>query len=136
MSFYQIILTSDKYDEKTENMVFDFIINNTSGIYYIYDRQIAFLPNSFASKQASQYIGAIEILSLYKRNTSKLDFVIEWLNSNRNENGNWDMGTTVNDKVYFPLPDSWRKKTYREKDCTFRIQNLVRSLSEAKEDRM
>lgn len=96
MSFYQIILTSDKYDEKTENMVFDFIINNTS----------------------------------------KLDFVIEWLNSNRNENGNWDMGSTVNDKVYFPLPDSWRKKTYREKDCTFRIQNLVRSLSEAKEDRM
>ena len=68
---------------------------------------------------------AVELLSKYVHARHKLNFVIDWLNDNRNEKGKWDMGKMVNDKVYFPLSDDWRKKETREADCTERITNLM-----------
>ena len=46
----------------------------------------------------------------------------------KNESGHWDMGTAVNDKVYFPLSNDWRKKENRIKDCTLRIEHLLNKL--------
>ena len=129
LSFYQVSLTADKYDEKTENMVFDYILNKENGIYYIYgDAPLSILPEAFASKQASRYLGAVEILTSYKRNIGKLKFVYDWIISQQNENGKWDMGGSVIDKVYFPLSDSWRRKELRELDCTYRMQKLLNLL--------
>jgi hypothetical protein len=54
--------------------------------------------------------------------------VADWLLANRNENGKWDMGKTVNDKVYFPLSDDWRRVAVREADCTERIEKLLNKL--------
>ena len=59
---------------------------------------------------------------------SKLNFVSDWLNANRNENGRWDMGKSVNDKLYFPLSDDWRKSETREADCTERIEKILNNL--------
>ena len=36
------------------------------------------------------------------------------------------MGKTVNDKLYFPLSDDWRKSTAREEDCTERIEKILK----------
>ena len=58
----------------------------------------------------------------------KLWFVVDWLNDKMNINGKWDMGKIVNDKVYFPLSNDWRKKEVREADCTERIDNLLKDL--------
>lgn len=44
--------------------------------------------------------------------------------------GKWDMGKTVSDKLYFPLSDDWRKKETREADCTERIGKLMTELLE------
>lgn len=129
VSFYQVSLVADKFTEKEESMVFDYILNHKNGIYYIYDRSVGnTLPEYFASKKASRYLAAIEILSAYRSNINKLNFVIDWIESNRNENGKWDMGSQVNDKVYFPLSDNWKNKSLREADCTYRIENLLRTL--------
>ena len=38
------------------------------------------------------------------------------------------MSKIVNDKVYFPLSDDWRKKETREADCTQRVENLLKEL--------
>lgn len=44
----------------------------------------------------------------------------------QDDEGKWDMGKSVNDKMYFPLSDDWRKKrdtrsglygTYRKFNC-------------------
>jgi len=129
VSFYQISLISDCLDERIEPAVFDYILNHNSGIYYIYDSRLSVLPEAFQSKKASRYLGAIELLANYKKSKGKLSFVIEWLNANKNENGKWDMGSTVNDKVYFPLSDNWRQKSTREADCTYRIEKLIREIS-------
>ncbi len=124
-SFYLVSLLSDQLDESTERKVFDYILYKENGIYYVYDQRLTVLPAGFTSKQASRYIGAIELMSLYHRNISKLRFVTDWLKSNQNESGCWDMGNGVKDYVYFPLSDTWRQKMNREMDCTYRIKKLL-----------
>ena len=129
VNFYPISLVCDCLEKKTENAVMDYVIHRNNGIYYVYDNQISILPQSFASKEASRYLAAVELLSKYKHAKVKLKFVIDWLNNNRNKNSKWDMGKSVNDKVYFPLSDNWRKCETREADCTERISYLISELS-------
>lgn len=124
-SFYPVSLMANQLDESTEGKVFDYILNKEDGIYYIYGECLSRLPVSFTSKQASRYLGAIELMSLYRRNTSKFRFVTDWLESNKNESGLWDMGSSAKDHVYFPLSDTWRQRSNREMDCTYRIKNLL-----------
>lgn len=125
VNFYPISLLTDCLDEKTERAVVDYVLNWDGGIYYIYESKISVLPQDFVSKKASRYLAAIEMLSKYKFAADKLHFVVDWLDANRNENGKWDMGASVNDKVYFPLSDDWRKRGAREADCTERIGKLM-----------
>lgn len=128
VSFYQISLISDCLNENTEKAVIDYVINKEDGIYYVYGNKISVLPKTFESKEASRYIAAIELPSEYKYAKYKLNYVIDWLNDNRNENGKWDMGKVTNDKIYFPLSDDWRKQGTRENDCTERIASLIKNL--------
>jgi hypothetical protein len=111
----------------------DCVLQNKSGIYYIYERQLSVLPQEFKSKEASRYLAAIELLSRYKNPgcKEKLGFVVEWLNKNREPEGYWDMGQSAKDGVRFPLSDSWRKKELRIKDCTYRISKLMGRISSA-----
>ena len=128
LNFYPISLVSDFLDKGTEEAFMDYVINSDNGIYYIYDRKISVLPQVFESREASRYLAAAELLSKYKQANHKLEFVAHWLNDNRNANGKWDMGKAVNDKMYFPLSDDWRKKETREADCTERITALLNEL--------
>ena len=125
-TFYPISIVRECLDEKTEQALVDHILD--CGIYYIYDKKLSVLPECFESKEASRYLAAIEMLAQYKHARYKLDFVVNWLDENTNENGNWDMGKIVNDKLYFPLSDDWRKKETREADCTERIEKLMTQL--------
>lgn len=127
-NFYPISLITGELDEQTECAVMDYVLNKEDGIYYIYDKKIATVPEHFESRIASRYLSAIELLVKYKYAKNKLKYVADWLETNRNENGKWDMGKTVNDKLYFPLSDDWRKKEIREADCTERIERLLREL--------
>lgn len=127
-NFYPMHLLQGVLPEETENPFLDYIIENPRGIYYIYGKPLNKLPAVFASKETSRYLAAIEILSGYKLAKEKLGFVVEWLESNMDENGQWDLGAKANDKVYFPLSDSWRKAEYRKADCTERITALLQNL--------
>lgn len=130
VNFYHVSLVSDLLDDKTALALVDYILQNESGIYYIYGKQLSILPQAFKSLEASRYISAIELLSEYGSPgcKEKLMFVVEWLNSNKEQDGSWDMGTMAKDGVSFPLSDSWRKKESRIKDCTYRISNLIKSI--------
>lgn len=129
-NFYPVSLMAGELDAQTECAVMDYVLNREDGIYYIYDKKIATVPECFESRVASRYLAAIELLAKYKYAKHKLDFVVDWLDDNRNENGKWDMGKSVNDKLYFPLSDDWRKKETREADCTERIERLLGELTD------
>ena len=130
VNFYPVSLVSDCLDAGTQCAVMDYVLRKPDGIYYIYEDALSVLPPYFESKKASRYLAAIELLSRYPSAKHKLRFAADWLNANRNEHGRWDMGPSVNDQVYFPLSDSWRKRGMREADCTERIEQLLQTLSE------
>lgn len=127
-SFYPVSLVVGCLDKKIENAYIEHIINSDDGIYYIYDQKISVVPEEFQSKKASRFLAAVELLSEYEVSKKQLMYVVKWLEQNKNESGKWDMGSVVNDKVYFPLSDSWRKAETREADCTERISRILNKL--------
>lgn len=126
--FYPLSLLRGCLEQAVESAFVDHVLHWEPGIYYVYGSALCTLPPDFASKQASRYLGAVELLSAYRTSRAQLSFVADWLERNRNENGKWDMGSTVHDKLYFPLSDTWRKKGVREADCTERITKLLDTL--------
>lgn len=130
VTFYVVSLLPGCLEERIEEAMFDYILGHQAGIYYVYEKCILDVPEAFKSKQASRYIGAIELLSEYKspRCKAKLSFVAEWLNRSREPDGTWDLSSAAKDGAYFPLSDSWRSEETRKKDCTYRISKLIRTL--------
>ena len=126
--FYPVSLLRGCLDEQTERLMVSYLLNCNEGIYYIYDRKLMCVPAYFESRKASRYLGAVELLADYPTARNQLWFVADWLISHRNSNGRWDMGKSVNDKVYFPLSDNWRRRDVREFDCTVRIERLLHKI--------
>lgn len=128
--FYHAALLQGVLTPATESLLLDYYLSRSEGIYYIYDKCLSTLPEVFASKKTSHYLAAIELLSGYQQARKKLKFVAEWLDSNKNKRGQWDLGANVKDGVYFPLSDSWRNQDYRISDCTERITNILQKIVE------
>lgn len=124
VNFYPVSIIRDRLAPEIENAIVDYILHHESGIYYIYEKRIDKTPEVFCSKEASRYIGAIELLSGFKNSRHKLSFAAEWLEANRNADGKWDMSAAAKDNVYFPLSDRW-DSTARVSDCTYRIEKLL-----------
>lgn len=122
--FYHAALLPGVLSPKTEDLFLDYYLSKPHGMYYIYDKPLSQLPETFSSRQASHYIAAIEVLSRYTLAKEKLTFVMNWINANRDENGCWDFGEKAKDGVYFPLSDRWDKIT-RVTDSTYRISKLI-----------
>lgn len=126
--FYQVVLLQGTLLTETESMVIDYILDYPTGMVYIYNKPLRDLPEAFASKQANQYLAAIELLAGYAGAVEKLKFVSEWLMKNRGNDGLWDTGAVVKDGVHFPLSESWRNPADRKADCTHRISRILRQL--------
>lgn len=126
--FYHAVLLQGVLTPKTERMFLDYYLSKQDGMYYIYDKRLNQVPGEFASRGASCYLAAMEVLAGYETAKEKLSFVIEWLNDNKDENGQWDFGPKANDGVYFPLSDTWRKAEDRKRDCTERVNRFLNKL--------
>lgn len=127
--FYHAVLLQGVLTPATESRLLDYYISRSEGIYYIYDGCFGKLPENFASGETSRYLAAAEVLAGYKQAREKLGFVADWLVSNQNEDGSWDLGAGVKDGIYFPLSDSWRRREVRISDCTERIGRLLQKIT-------
>lgn len=126
--FYHAVLLQGVLPPKTERLFLDYYLSKPDGMYYIYDKPLNQVPEEFASRGASCYLTAMEVLAGYEAAKEKLLFVADWLNDNKDENGQWDFGPKANDDVYFPLSDSWRKAEDRKRDCTERVKIFLSRL--------
>ena len=116
--FYHAVLLQGVLTPKTERLFLDYYLSKSDGMYYIYDKPLNQVPDEFASRRASCYLAAMEVLAGYEAAKEKLSFVTDWLNGNKDENGQWDFGPKANDGVYFPLSNSWRKSiTFAGPNC-------------------
>lgn len=131
VSFYEMNLLQGLLSKKTESLMLDYVLQHKKGIYYIYYKPIDELPSTFASIEASRYLSAVEILAGYQSAGEKLGFVVQWLEDNKDENGQWDFGSKARDNIYFPLSDSWRTAAYRKADCTERVSKIINVLTTA-----
>jgi len=128
VTFYQMNLLQGILTKETESCMLDYVLRHAKGIYYIYGKRLNELPEVFASIETSHYLAAIDILAGYRLAKGKLDFVVEWLEKNKGESGQWDLGSKAKDNVYFPLSDSWRTVEARKTDCTDKIDAIMRRL--------
>jgi len=128
--YYLISIMAGEVDKSIEKVYFDYIMNSEKGYYYGHDGAVTRLPKSFCTKAASAYLSAIELYCEHPNRyyKDKMKFVVDWLNSNKNVNGKWDMSAAVKDGSHFPLSDSWRTAAYREQDCTYRINKIIFAL--------
>lgn len=127
-NFYLLAILPEMLPSEIESKFLDYIINSERGIYYIYASCLRTLPNDFCSKTASRYINAYELLSNYACAVTKLQSFVDWITRNISEDGFWDMGQSVKDKMQFPLSNSWRKSLNRKIDCTVRIHRILSKL--------
>lgn len=131
MNFYGISILTNRLNRRIEEAFFDYVINYPYGIgYFGHNNPINVLPNVFQSKRTSEYIRMIDLLVNYKNKKckEKLDFIKKWLDKNKIDNVEWDLGRDSKDNILFPLSDSWRKDEDRVKDCTFVISNIIKKL--------
>jgi hypothetical protein len=130
ISFYTVSLLTNELDKKTESQYFKYILEHDNGIFYIYPNKLNNVPETFQSKKTSSYIRAIELLSKYDNPECKkqLKFVSKWLRENMIGKNEWDTGKETKDNVLFPLSDSWKNDEDRIKDCTYRINKLLKKI--------
>lgn len=126
--FYPVSLMAGELDMPIQQAMVDYILNKPDGIYYIYDKPVARPPENFQSREASRWLGALELLAAYPGGLASLAFGATWLEEQRDAAGTWDMSGSAKDQVYFPLSDSWRRQRNRVQDCTQRIEVLLARL--------
>jgi len=128
--FYLVSIVTNLLDKNIEKNYFKYILENNTGIYYIYDRKLTLLPDSFIGKETNCYLRAIELLSKFSNPECKkqLNSVKEWLKKNTVGKNEWDMGKGSKDGISFPLSDSWKTEENRIKDCTYRINKLLNNI--------
>ncbi len=129
VDFYHINLLQGMLSKETEDRMLDYVLGKADGIFYVYNKPLGKVPETFASKETSWYLAAIEILTGFPLAKDKLTGIVNWLNRNTDENGQWDLGTKAKDQVYFPLSDSWRSADIRKLDCTERITGILQKLT-------
>lgn len=125
--FYHAALLPGVLTPKTEEKFLDYYLAKADGMFYLYDKPLYQPPQVFASRAASCYLAAIEVLSHYESAKRKLDFVVKWLYQYRNKTGQWDFGSQAKDGVHFPLSDRWDANS-RVVDSTYRVNKVLSAL--------
>ena len=130
VSFYTASLLTNELDKKIESQYFKYVLEHDAGVYYVYPKKLAEVPDIFCSKNTSYYLRAIELLAKYDNPECKkqLKFIIKWLKENMTKDNKWDMGKEAKDGILFPLSDYWKTEENRVKDCTYRIRKLLESI--------
>lgn len=124
-AFYHGMLLPDLLTSATERAFVRHILH--TGMYYIHPAPLVNLPAEMASKQANYWLAALEILAEYPCAREELAFAAAWLHM-AGSGGVWDFGPKANDKLYFPLSDSWRTEAARKADCTWRIRRFLEKI--------
>lgn len=124
-NYYLVSLLPGFLDPNVESKYLDYLISAEKGIYYIYDGSLRKAPVDFCSKEASRFINAYELLSRYPSAGIQVQGFINWVQQHISNDGFWDMGHRVQDKINFPLSDSWRKPLDRKIDCTVRLLRVL-----------
>jgi hypothetical protein len=129
MNFYGVSILANNLAKNIEPVFFEYVLNFPTGIYYFgYNKPIKTLPEIFAPKKTSIYLRMIEVLTKYSKCKKQLHFIKGWIEKNKINNNEWDLGKDSKDNIVLPLSDSWRNSEDRIKDCTYIIERIIKCI--------
>lgn len=90
------------------------------------DAPLSALPKDSSYRQVKQWLSSLESVATFIGWEGLAGRTVEWLWSQRDEDGLWDFGPGRGRSPHLPLSESWRKKGNRQIDYSTRVLALLR----------
>lgn len=111
--------------QAVEDALLTWLWTRPDGIGYL-TIPLGVLPPDRKPGPFDRWLTSLELLArLFPTWTWFAQGAVEWLWTQRNDDGYWDFGTRARSSCHFPLSDSWRTKQAQVFDWTARILALV-----------
>jgi hypothetical protein len=124
---YALTLLSSRLDELGKGLVSQilrWVWHHPEGINYL-GVPAAKLPLDLNPGTLDRWFSTQELLSRFPGWIELAGEVIDWLWTQRGEDGLWDFGPRGSNSYYFPLSPSWRKSINRKIDWSARVLVLL-----------
>lgn len=129
-NFYHVSLLKGQLDAVVEARYVDYLLNHPQGIYYLgYPELLKELPEFFNSRQTIRFLASVRMLAEYESYKKYSQQVLQWLENNKDLDGNWAFDSKIKDNIYLPLSDSWRNKEVRIADSTAFVKSCILPLA-------
>jgi hypothetical protein len=104
----------------------NYVMHSPSGIYYMYDKKISDFP-TIQSRGFWGWIYTHELLSRFRAWKEIAEDALNWIWSQRTEDGFWDVASDIGRKPFssFPLSETWRRSENRKIDGSVEILGLL-----------
>lgn len=131
--YYNLLLLAPKgkvnhISDITDEALVDYSINHAEQIYYVYNcKPSDFVPIDMKRKDSRDFchwLRALALISQFKGWTKYEEHYHEWILSQRNEEGFWELANKPN-RFDFPLSDSWRNRKNRIIDSTIMVLRFL-----------
>lgn len=118
--------THNRLPESLERQVLNYLMRSPAGIYYIFDKNLSEFP-PILSRNFWGWFQAHKLLSRFHLWRELAEDAINWIWTQRSEDGFWDVGRKIARKPYtcFPLSESWKRPENRKIDCSVEVMDLL-----------
>jgi hypothetical protein len=125
--YYPLLIlsaTQNRLPPDLEKRMLAYLLHKPDGIYYVCSQGLTTFPrleeNGFQS-----WLHGQEILARFDEWKAFAPAILNWLWSQRNAAGLWDLGKGASHSDALPLSESWRRTENRVIDCSIKILSLM-----------
>jgi len=109
----------------TEKALVEWVWHKGSGVGYL-GVSLFSPPHHLTLGALDRWFTSLELLSCFPSWCGLAKDVVDWLWAQRNQEGFWGFGPRASMSFYFPLSESWRRKSSRQCDWSTRVLALLR----------
>lgn len=108
----------------TERALVAWVWHKKDGVRYL-GVPLSSPPHHLTPGTLDRWFTSLELLSCFPSWREFAKDVIDWLWTQRNQEGFWDFGPRASTSFYLPLSESWRKRQNRQYDYSTRVLALL-----------
>jgi len=116
---------AEKLPHRIEKAFVNWLWFSKKGIGYL-EVPLSSVPVHFSPSAFDRWFTSLELVSCFPSWRGMAKGVVDWLWTNRDEEGFWDFGPKASTSCYFPLSESWGQKRNRRHDHSVRVLTLLR----------
>jgi len=115
---------TENLSDKLQTDILAWIWDHPEGVNYL-GVQPSIIPTGVNPGYVDRWFSTHELLSCFPAWKAKAAATLEWLWSQRGDDGIWDFGLRSTSSHYLPLSPSWRNPIYRKIDWSVRVLMLL-----------